>query len=121
MAREECVILAAGLWEGVLSQVFSRIRGKPAQPRVDGGVLLGTHLFKKDAHAENSKAAARMHVDHFAVQLARAPAIADAETQFCTSGNGLQGIDIATTRVQLGKLCKDRRSVAKGNLGILEK
>src|SRR5439155_23580393 len=75
----------------------------------------------KDAHAENSKAAARVHVDHFTVQLARAPAVADAETQFCTSGNGFQGIDVATTGAQLGKLCKDRRSVAKGNLGIREK
>jgi len=54
--------------------------GESAKPPVDCGVLLGTHFFKQNAHAENSEAAARMHVDHFAMDFACAHAIADAET-----------------------------------------
>src|SRR6266446_6655075 len=97
------------------------MRRQSAQPRVDCGVLLGTHLFKQHAHAENSKAAARMHVDHFAVEFACAHAIADTEMQFRASGNRFEHIDIATTRAQFGKLCANPRSVAKGNFGICEK
>lgn len=54
--------------------------GESTKPRVDCGVLLGIHLFKEHAHAENSEAAARMQVEHFAVQFACAGAIADAQT-----------------------------------------
>jgi hypothetical protein len=43
-------------------------------------MLLGTHLFKQHAHAENSEAAARMHIEHFSVKFACVGAIADAET-----------------------------------------
>src|SRR5207245_10394891 len=72
--------LASDLRKGVLSQIFPRTPGEFTQPCADRGVLLGAHLFKQHAHAENSKAAARMHVDHFAVKFACAHAIADAET-----------------------------------------
>src|SRR6267378_3967619 len=71
--------LASDLREGVFSRIFPRTPGEFTQPCADRGVLLGTHLFKQHAHAENSKAAARVHVDHFAVQFASAHTIADAE------------------------------------------
>ena len=70
--------LASDLREGVLSNSFPMIPGESAKPSVDCRVLLGTHLFKQHAHAENSEAPARMHVEHFAVQFACAHAIADA-------------------------------------------
>ena len=72
--------LASVLRKGGLSRIFPRTPGESAQPRVDCGVLLGTHLFKQHTHSENSEAAARLHVEHFAVQFACAHAIADAET-----------------------------------------
>src|SRR2546429_689637 len=89
--------------------------GEWAQPRVDCGALLGTHLSKQYPHSENSKAAARMHVDHFAGQFACARAIRDAETQFRMNGNGFERIDITATRAQFGKLCdrSEERRVGK--------
>ena len=71
--------LASDLREGVLSQISPRTPAESPQPRVDCGLLLGTHFSKQHAHAENSKAATRMDVDHFAGQFACAHAIADAE------------------------------------------
>src|SRR6266849_5320968 len=62
-----------------------------------------------------------MHIEHFALQFARAHAIADAETQFRVTGNRFERIDIATTRAQFGKLCANPRSIAEGNFGICEK
>jgi len=112
--------LPSDLREGSLSQVFARTPGKFIQPSMDCGVLLRTHLFKQHAHAENSKAAARMHVEYFAMQFARGHAIADAETQFRTNGNGFERIDITTTRAQFGNLPANARSVAKANFGIRE-
>jgi len=54
------------------------------------------------------------------MQFARGHAIADAETQFRTNGNGFERIDITTTRAQFGNLPANARSVAKANFGIRE-
>src|SRR5260370_7559596 len=94
--------------------------GESAQPRVDCGVLLGIHLFKQHAHAENSKAAARMNVDHFAAQFACAYAIADAETQFRSNGNGFERIDIPTTQAQFVNLSATPPSAAKANFALFK-
>ena len=62
-----------------------------------------------------------MHVEHFAVEFACAYAIADAETQFRTNGNGFERIDIATMRAQFGSLRPNARSVVKDNFCFREK
>ena len=71
--------LPSGLRDGVVSQVFPGLRCESAQPGLNCGALPGVHLFKQHAHTEDSKTAAGMHVDHFAVQFARARAIGYAE------------------------------------------
>jgi hypothetical protein len=71
--------LASDLRERGLSEIFPSTPGEDAQPSVDCRALLGTHLFKQHAHAEDSEAAAGMHVEHFSVQFACVRAIADAE------------------------------------------
>ena len=59
--------LAADLSEGVVSRIFPMTPGEFVQPRVDCGVLRGPHFFKQHAHAEDSEAAAGVHVEHFAM------------------------------------------------------
>jgi hypothetical protein len=54
--------------------------GQFTQPILDCGLLLGSHFFKHYTHAENSKTAAGMQIEHFAGQFACAYAIADAKT-----------------------------------------
>jgi hypothetical protein len=54
--------------------------GQATQPFLDSGLLLGSHFFKHYAHAENSKTAAGMQIEHFAGQFAGVYAIADAKT-----------------------------------------
>ena len=59
--------LASDLGDGVVSQALPMTHGEFAQPRVDRGVLLGFHFFKQHTHAEDSEAAAGVHVEHFAM------------------------------------------------------
>ncbi len=59
--------LASDLGDGVVSRVLPMTHGEFTQPRVDRGVLLGFHFFKQHTHAEDSEAAAGMHVEHFAM------------------------------------------------------
>jgi hypothetical protein len=105
---------------GALCRIFIRTSREPPQPGLNRGLLLRTHLFKRHAHAEDSKAATGMQVKHFAVQFARAYAIADAQTQFRVIGDRFERIDIATARAQFGNLRENTRSVAKSNFGIRE-
>ena len=59
--------LGSDLSGGVVSQILTMAHGEFAQPPVDRGVLLGSHFFKQHAHAEDSEAAAGVHVEHFAM------------------------------------------------------
>jgi hypothetical protein len=80
------------------------LAGEIAQPRVDYGPLVGSHLFEQHAHAENTEAAAGMQVDDFALQFARADAMADSETKLRPNGNRYERTDITTSRAQFSKL-----------------
>src|SRR5437660_12585294 len=94
-----CAVLSpSDLTDGVVSQVFLGLCCESPQPRLNCGALLGVHFFKQHAHAEDSKASARMHIDHFALQLASARAIGYSETQFRANRNGFERIDITATR-----------------------
>jgi hypothetical protein len=46
--------------------MFARTPGEPTKPSLNCSLLLGTHVFKHYSHAENSKTASRMQIDHFA-------------------------------------------------------
>src|SRR5438445_9812693 len=100
--------------------MFAGTPGESAQRGLNFGLLLFAHLFKHDAHAEDSKAATRMQVKDFAMQFAATYAIADAQTQFRLIGDRFERIDIATAGAQFGNLGENTRSVAKSNFGIRE-
>jgi hypothetical protein len=101
--------------------MFARTPSEPAKPSLNRGLLLGTHLFKHYSHAENSKAASRMQINHFAAQFARAYAIRDPEVESRVTRNWFKRINITTTRTQFGHLCVNTRSVTKRNFRIREK
>src|SRR5882672_12602213 len=101
--------------------IFARTAGEPTKPSLNCSLLLGTHVFKHYSHAENSKTASRMQIDHFAAQFARAYAIRDPQVESRVTGNRFKRINITTTRTQFGNLCVNACPIAKRNFGIREK
>src|SRR5256885_13662143 len=91
------------------------------QPAINGGVLLGPHLLKHNAHSENSKATAGMQVDDFAAEFASPHAIVDTEAQLSSSRDWFESIDITAPAAKLGELCAKRCPVTKRNFGVCEK
>ena len=108
-------------WRRLAGLDWGFLEGEVAEPGVDGGELLGGRVSKHHAHAEDAHAVARMDVDHSAGQFAALHAIGDAQTHFRADGNGLERIDIASTRAQLGDLRGNRRTVEQGRLRFREK
>ena len=97
-----------------------RLAAKFAQPGLDRGVLFCGHLSKHHAHAKNTHAISRVHVDHFARNFARVDSVADAQSQLGSDGNRLERIDIAAAHAQLRDLGGNGSSIAQGRFGIRE-
>jgi hypothetical protein len=90
------------------------------QPGVECGALVGGHRFKPHPYAKNAEAVPGMHVDGFAPKLARLQAIANAKLEWCADGKGLERMEVAATRAQLGKLPQNQRAVAQRSFGVRE-